>query len=284
MNPVRRDADTQRGHDGPGRQRSTTTVIVLVLALALAFSGFAALGTWQLYRLQWKLDLIAAVNARIHALPVTAPLAPQWPQISKARDEYRHVLLEGRYLAGHDSRVKAVTELGPGYWLLTPFQTQDGAIVLVNRGYIPEHWVPESGADDKTPADTRVTGLLRLSEPGGGFLRDNDAAAQRWYSRDVQAIAAAQSLANVAPYFVDADAAPGSPAIITHEGVNLAPGDTTWPRGGLTVVSFPNNHLGYALTWFVLALMCAGAAFYLLRDWRLRKVDIHDNVRNAEPL
>lgn len=244
--------------------------MVALAALVLAFSGFSALGIWQLYRLQWKLALIERVESRIHAAPVAPPPPADWPHISKQDDEYRHVLLQGRFLAGHDTRVKAVTELGPGYWLLSPFQTADGAVVLVNRGYVPENWAPENWQDEPLPADTQVTGLLRLSESGGGFLRENDAANQRWFSRDVAAIAAAQGLTHVAPYFVDADAAPGSPAIITHEGVNLAPGATAWPRGGLTVVSFPNNHLGYACTWFVLALMCAGAIAWLLRDWRQR--------------
>ncbi len=249
--------------DSPGPRARKTALVAALAALVLACSAFSALGIWQLYRLQWKLALIERVDSRIHATPAPPPGTAAWPRISKQDDEYRRVLLEGRYLDNHDSRVKAVTELGPGYWLLTPFRLQDGSIVLVNRGYVPENWQQAAA-----PTDTRVTGLLRLSEPGGGFLRDNDAAGKRWYSRDVAAIAAAQGLRNVAPYFVDADAAPGSAAIITHEGVNLAPGDSTWPRGGLTVVRFPNNHLGYALTWFVLALMCAGATFWLLRDWR----------------
>ncbi|MCA3579738.1 MAG: SURF1 family protein, partial [Bradyrhizobium sp.] len=88
-----------------------------------------------------------------------------------------------------------------------------------------------------------VTGLLRMSEPKGGFLRSNDPAAGRWYSRDVAAIAATRGLSQVAPYFIDADATPN-------------PGGT--PLGGLTIVRFPNNHLIYALTWFALAFMLAG--------------------------
>ena len=96
----------------------------------------------------------------------------------------------------------------------------------------------------------RVVGLLRLTEPGGGFLRANDAVGGRWYSRDVAAIAAARGLRAVAPYFVDADAA-------------AEPGPQ--PQGGMTQLSFRNTHLVYALTWFCLALMSAGAGIYLLR-------------------
>ena len=38
------------------------------------------------------------------------------------------------------------------------------------------------------------------------------------------------------------------------------------PVGGLTVIAFRNNHLVYALTWFALALMLAGAAWSCVRD------------------
>jgi surfeit locus 1 family protein len=102
-----------------------------------------------------------------------------------------------------------------------------------------------------------VAGLLRPTEPKGGFLRANAPGADRWYSRDVAAIAAARHISGVAPYFIDADATPNTGG---------------FPVGGLTVVTFRNNHLQYALTWFTLALMVAGAAVFVARDeWRLHR-------------
>ena len=98
-----------------------------------------------------------------------------------------------------------------------------------------------------------MTGLLRITEPDGAFLRSNDPAANRWYSRDVAAIAKARDLGLTAPYFVDADATPN-------------PGG--YPVGGLTVVRFPDNHLVYALTWFVL---CALTLFFAWRLWHMRE-------------
>src|SRR5690606_36844343 len=103
-------------------------------------------------------------------------------------------------------------------------------------------------------------GLLRLSEPGGGFLRRNMPAENRWYSRDVAAIAAARGLDDVAPFFVDAE--PGAAA-----------GADSWPRAGLTITRFSNNHLGYALTWFALALLVAWGGWRIARDERaLRRI------------
>jgi surfeit locus 1 family protein len=226
--------------------------LVSAFCLLAVIGALTALGVWQLERRAWKLDLIARTQERLHSVPTAAPGPALWPQLSAARDEYRPVAMTGRFLSDHEAYVEAVTDLGGGFWVLTPLQTDRGFTVLVNRGFIP----PELAKQDRAairPAmgETTVTGLLRISEPGGAFLRSNDPAQGRWYSRDVAAIARAHGLGGVAPYFVDAARGPSAEA---------------WPRGGLTVVDFPNNHLVYAITWFGLALMLACAAAFAWRQ------------------
>jgi len=222
---------------------------MLLASLALAATGFVALGAWQLQRLDWKRALVARVEARIHAPAQPPPARLAWPRVNAERDEYRHVAIEGRYLPGHEIRVQALTELGAGDWVLDPLQAADG-IVLVNRGFVAD------GARPSPPptGPATVRGLLRISEPGGGFLRRNQPGQDRWYSRDVAAIAKARGLAGVAPYFIDAAATPGDPS--------------GWPRAGLTVVRFRNQHLQYALTWFGLAVLTLWATWRLLTDER----------------
>lgn len=224
-------------------------LIVLSFTLCVLFT---ALGVWQVARLAWKLDLIAQVETRIHTPAVPAPGLSEWPQITAARDQYRVVAVRGHFLHDRETRTQAVTNLGPGTWLMTPLVTEDGPIVLINRGFIPAR---SDAAPEPTPQRPEgvisLSGLLRITEPGGGFLRANDPAADRWTSRDVAAIARARDLPQpVAPYFIDAGAA--SP-----------PGE--WPRGGLTVVRFSNNHLVYALTWFGLAGLTAFGAWRFAR-------------------
>jgi surfeit locus 1 family protein len=220
--------------------------LIFASCAALLCAGFLALGVWQVQRLQWKTALIAQVDRRVHAAPAAAPSRADWARLGKNSDEYRHVRLRGHFLATPSTLVQAATELGSGYWVLTPFQGDGGDVVLVNRGFIP------AAAKQSVPAGsaTEVTGLLRMSEPGGAFLRHNDPVNNRWYSRDVAAIAAARGLSGVAPYFVDQDA--GATDVV--------------PVGGLTVVSFNNNHLVYALTWFAMALMAAGACVFIARE------------------
>lgn len=240
---------------------------LFVTAMLAAVAVLLSLGMWQINRLHWKHALVARVTQRVHAAPVAAPGPSQWAQISAAGDEYRHVRLEGRFLYQRSTRVQAVTELGSGSWLLTPFLRADGTVVLVNRGFVatpavrasrgPTEKVAPEPPDVQEPVTVIVTGLLRMSEPGGAFLRHNDPAAGRWFSRDVQALAAASGLHAVAPYFVDADAADAAAA--SSAGA---------PIGGLTVIAFADNHLVYALTWFSLALMGAGAMLWVIRDQR----------------
>jgi surfeit locus 1 family protein len=102
---------------------------------------------------------------------------------------------------------------------------------------------------------------LRISEPKGAFLRRNDPANSRWYSRDVDAIAHAQGLQRVAPFFIDADAA--------SLNAGVAPdAKPTYPVGGLTVIAFHNSHLVYAITWYGLALMTVFGIWLLVREER----------------
>lgn len=239
--------DERPGDETPARRwRARSAVVAAVILVAIAL--LLGLGVWQVERRAWKLDLIARVDARLAAAPVAAPPPAEWPAISRAADEYRRVTVTGHFLNDREAAVLAVTVRGSGFWVLTPLVTPDFT-VLVNRGFVPPDR-RDPGTREAPAGEVTVTGLLRLSEPGGGFLRANDPAAGRWYSRDVAAIAAADRLDGAAPYFIDADATPN-------------PGGL--PVGGLTVVTFRNAHLSYALTWFSLA---AGLAFLA---WRVRK-------------
>ena len=212
---------------------------LLITLFAVSFLGFAALGIWQVERLAWKRDLIARVDQRIHAAPVKPPARSTWASFRPEQWEYRRVWASGTFRHDRETLVDALTDLGPGYWVVTPLQGSDGTI-LVNRGFVPR---------DKASAQTRIAGqpagrvtvegLVRTSEPEGRVLRPNAPAEDRWYSRDVTAIAAAKGLGSVAPFFIDA-----------------GPNPAGYPIGGLTVVRFRNAHLEYAVTWFALALLC----------------------------
>jgi surfeit locus 1 family protein len=210
-----------------------------VVAAALGTLALVALGVWQIERREWKLALIDRVERRVHATPVAAPGPAAWSTLTKENSEYLRVTVSGHFIEGRETLVRAVTALGGGFWVMAPLRTDEGFVVLVNRGFVPpEKRDPASRPDSEAGNRVTLTGLLRMTEPKGGFLHTNSPRENRWYSRDVNAIAQAQGLNETAPYFIDA------------EGGRM-------PVGGLTVIAFHNSHLLYAITWFTLALMVA---------------------------
>lgn len=264
VTPITPDEEVTRGPRGP---LALTGLALLALAL---FAGFIALGTWQVHRRSWKLDLIARVDQHVHAPATAAPGHAEWPKVTAAADEYRHVRLTGVFLPDQQTLVWASTNAGDGDWLMTPLRMADGAVVLINRGFVPSDWCNHKArCAVRTDAATTVTGLLRMSQTYA-FMRHNEPAQNRWYTRNVQAIAAARGLTEVAPYFVDEDAAP---AVASGSGAE-------WPQGGMTVIAFPNNHFVYLVTWYLLALMVAiGAAYVGREESRLRRLARESQAR-----
>ena len=229
-----------------------------VLLLGLCILGtllFGGLGIWQIERREWKLDLIARVEARVHARPAPLPPRSAWAGLEPRDIEYRRVRTTGRFDYERETLVDALTELGAGSWVITPLSTA-GGVVLVNRGFVPVELKPPAGIAAQPTGQVTVTGLLRPSEPEGRFLRPNEPAAERWFSRDVAAIARARGLGEVAPFFIDAERGPDPAA---------------YPVAGLTVIQFRNAHLVYALTWFALAGLSLAGLVLLLHPAQRRR-------------
>jgi surfeit locus 1 family protein len=198
-----------------------------------------ALGGWQIERLFWKQDMIAQREAA-----VTAALAAVPNTFSEARGmEFRHVSDEGVFLNDKEIYLGATSEGGgQGYQVLTPLLEPGGRVVFVNRGYIPSELKdPAKRALGQITGTVRVQGLLRLPPAGrpNWFLPDNRPDLNYWFWVDLTAMSAADKLGRVAPFYIDADATPN-------------PGG--WPKGGVTRLTLPNNHLQYAITWFSLAV------------------------------
>jgi len=216
------------------------------LATLVVLAVLIGLGTWQLQRKAWKESLIQQIEARAYGEP--GPIAPEaeWPAWRADQDEFRRVRVTGTFL--HDLEAP-VYGLAPGarqgaplqgYYILTPLRLATGALVIINRGFVPtELKNPETRPQGQPEGEVTVTGLVRAPEARTLFTPSDDPGRNLWFTRDPEAIAQARGLEPVAPFLIDADSTPN-------------PGG--WPRGGQTQLTLPNNHLQYALTWYGLAL------------------------------
>jgi len=208
------------------------------------FALLVGLGIWQIERLQWKLNLIAQIRRNIDAPAISFDQALT---LGIERAQYRRVTVTGTldnskenylYTTGPDGR--------PGYHILTPLTFLSGGAVMIDRGYVPPPLRDPAAHPGSEPGGiVHVTGILRTPDKPGFFSPSVNLRDRVWFARDVQAMANFDRVRLVAPVVLEAVAIPGE----------------KWPRGGQTRIDLPNDHLQYALTWFLLA--AALAAVYI---------------------
>lgn len=196
------------------------------------------LGVWQLDRLAWKQGLIAEIEARgaAAARPITGAE-------TDAADNHRRALATGAFAP--ESPLRYLTSqkgLGPGFRLIHAFTLESGLRILVDRGFAPEAVAPRGGPAPAPPAGLqRLEGRLRWPREASFFTPDPNQAERLWFARDVASMADAL------------DAAPLLLVLTPPEDGAAAPDAPRWPEPRTEAIDLPNNHLGYAITWFALA-------------------------------
>lgn len=205
------------------------------------------LGLWQMQRLTWKEGVLADIEARIVAAPVTIPDAPD-----ALRDRYLPVTLEGQFLRGAGDTLRVLVSrkgFGAGYRLISGFEDDlTGRRILVDRGFLPvadETRTPPAG-------DYRLMGNLHWPDDRNSSTPANDGAANIWFARDLADMAA---VLGTEPYLV-----------VLRDSIPAEPDLTPLP---VDTSAIPNDHLEYAVTWFSLAAVWLGMTAYLL--WRIRQ-------------
>jgi surfeit locus 1 family protein len=232
---------------GAPRRRSW---LGLLLPALLAFCILIGLGVWQIERKAWKENLIAMLSDRLAAPPEALPPAKAWPDLSAADDEYRRVEFHATLDNAREALVFASATAfrpdvsGPGYWVFAPARLADGGVIMVNRGFVPDsRGDPKSRPAGQLSGPVDIVGAMRWPDTRHWFTPNDDPAHNLWFARDPVAIAAAKNIGPVAPFYVEQEAP-------------LPPGGL--PQPGKLIVSLPDNHLQYAITWFGLAAVLAG--------------------------
>jgi surfeit locus 1 family protein len=238
------------------------SVLAPSLAAAVALGVLISLGLWQLDRKAWKEELITALQQRLAAMPVALPPSAEWTRLTAAQDEFLRVTMTAQFLHDHEALVytggSTLREAGggQGYWVFTPARVAAGELVMVNRGFVPDSkQEPAARLDGQVGGPISMVGVLRWPEKPGLFTPPGDPAHNIWFARDSAAIAAANGI-SVAPFYVELES-PEPPGGL--------------PRAGRLRPNLPNNHFGYAITWFGLAAVLVGVyATWLFGSWRKR--------------
>lgn len=210
------------------------------------------LGVWQLQRLQWKTEIMERIGERIAQEPVTFDKMNDDP----AKDEYLRVRLRGSFV--HDQELYLAARSrnnNVGFHVITPFVLTNGMAVLVNRGWVPsDRKDPARRPEGQIKGETDVTAVVRLTQKQGMMQPDNDPAKNVWFFVDVEEMKKASGVATEIDYWfeVDATAIPGG-----------------FPIGGQTRIALVNDHLQYAVTWFVFAVTLT--VIFLIFSYRRRE-------------
>ena len=232
---------------------ASRSIVRLTVAAAAAFSLLIALGTWQLQRMVWKRELIATHAARL-ALP---PLMLSGPPAGVAAPAFRRIRATGVFL--HDRELylgpRALDGV-PGYRVITPLRLTRGAIVLVDRGWVPlDRRDPATRARGQLGGRIEIEGRVRPAPRRGPFTPDNQPEKGVWFTIDVAEMAAWLGLRRVLPFAVEA-------------GPARNPGGL--PKGAGYEARLSANHLQYAITWYALAVVLAVIYVVLVRGGRKR--------------
>lgn len=218
----------------------------MIFPLLIGIVGTAilmALGFWQVQRLDWKLGVLADIEARIVADPVAVPAVP-----NPDRDRYLPVTATGTITDEEIDVLVSMKGAGAGYRIISAFLTDDGRRLLLDRGFI----LDERKDEPRPPVRATVTGNLHWPDEVDGYTPDPDLGRNIWFARDVPAMAAALDTEPV--------------MIILRDSSETNPVATPLP---VDTTGIPNDHLNYAVTWFGLAAVWVGMTLFLL--WRIRQ-------------
>ncbi|MEM5521941.1 SURF1 family protein [Sulfitobacter sp. AS59] len=222
------------------------TLFLLIIGLGGA-AILISLGVWQVQRLAWKQAIIADINARITATPVTLP-----ESVDPLTDAYLPITADGVIEGGEIHVLVSQKDIGAGYRIIAPFELQDGRQIMVDRGFA----LTTAKDTERAIGQTTVIGNLQWPQETDGFTPAPDMKANIWFARDVDAMAAQlQTL----PILLVARS-----SSLPEPGVSALPVDTA---------RIPNDHLQYAITWFSLAAIWLGMSLFFLRRRGASKVE-----------
>jgi surfeit locus 1 family protein len=194
------------------------------------------LGSWQVQRMNWKNDLVASFEEKMAKAPVALP--PQITDMSTFR--YTRVMGSGTFLHEKEILLTGRTFEGTaGFHVITPFSSTSNQTVFINRGWIPEKLRDQKKRPETLPiGELVIEGILRGDNRKGYFVPENEPENEVWLYVNTKEMATYRKIGEVPNYYVDQ---------IRESGPYKL------PIGATSKIEVRNEHLQYAVTWFLLA-------------------------------
>ena len=232
--------------------------IFINLVTIFAFFTLMMLGTWQIDRLGQKNDLLKKIQRVSEDI---TDLKDANIDDSNLDDWlYRKIKIHGDFIS--QENIFVFTHLsdprgkfgGAGYWVLNPFKSDEGNIIIINRGFIPQNIYDQFSSSANKYKENIVTGYVRKFEKENIFTPDKNIEDRILYLFEKNDIKKLFRIKKIEPYFIDQ----------VDEYNSL-------PQSNETQLKFPNNHLSYAITWYGLATALLFIYFYSI--FRRKKFD-----------
>ena len=197
-------------------------------------SVFLALGSWQIIRLNWKLELINQIESSLKDIPVNLS--------NSKHKNYLRIKTRGSIDFEKQIYLYNLNEKGkPGFEVINPLKVGNNNYLL-NRG-----WIPFNKKEDETINEideNYINGVLRKQIKPNMFKPENDLSENYWFTLDRDDIFKFTGK-NFSPYVI------------------YLSGNNEFPKPKSITANISNNHKKYALTWFSLAISILLIYLYL---------------------
>ena len=188
---------------------------------------FCFLGTWQLYRLDWKNSLITEITEGLNSEPVLYSYS--------SVKNYQRFILEGEFDYSNQLYFYSLsTKSEPGFDVFTPYKLKDGNFVLVNRGWIKKELKNQMEIDQNQ--SSKIIAVAKTEFKINIFKPENEPKNNIWFSINFDEFETQLGVKlNRAIFYLE------------DKNINL-------PKPREINADLPNNHLKYALTWYSIAI------------------------------
>ena len=206
----------------------------------ISLSILISLGTWQIKRLIWKQNLI---NFYLNQFENKVINLNQENYLNEEM-QFRQIVAKGKFLNKSEIQITGKTYEGnAGFHVITPFEMENGQIILANRGWVSEKYkLPDARKFSLIDKIVTIKGIVRLPQKKGYFVPINNPKKNFWITIKPDEIKKYLKINKenfITSFYID----------LLRDGKKIVLPIAVKPQ-----VNLRNQHLSYAITWYSLSI------------------------------